>query len=82
MARVFCYMGYVTENDLRCDRRSIGNHTVNVKFNSELMAHNGEFNSELMAHNGKINHINPIKDGFDRGNGAATLLSRLRHVSY
>ena len=77
MARIFCYMGYETENDLRCDRWSIGNNTVNVKFNSELMAHNGKFNSVLMAHNGKINHIDPIKDGFDWGNGAAALIARL-----
>ena len=81
MARVFCSMGYETENDMLRDRRSIGNNTVNVRFNSELMAYNGKFNSELMANNGKINHINPIKDGFDRGNGATTLISRLWHVS-
>ncbi len=71
----FCYMGYETENYLRRDRRPRGNNIVNVKFNSELMAHNGKFNSELMAHNGKLNHINPIQDGFDRGNGAVALIS-------
>ena len=36
-----------------------------------------KFNSELMAHDGKINDVNPIKAGFDRGNGAVTLIVRL-----
>ncbi len=36
---------------------------------------NVEFNSELMAHNGTINDVNPIKEGFDRGNGAVTLIA-------
>ncbi len=38
---------------------------------------NVKFNSDVMANNGKMNDVNQIKDRFDRGDDTVNLVARL-----